>query len=191
MSTEFVCPSRIRVEDVVTAIRLAKPPAGVTVRVIAVDGPGGAGKTAFAERLGNALEAPVIHTDDFGDWDGPIEWGPALIDEVLRPLASGTRVRFRPSAWGGPQRNEVVVEPVDYVILEGVTASRAAFRPYLAYSIWIQAPRELRLRRGLERDGLEARTKWEAWMAAEDRYIETEHPADRADLVIPGNASFA
>lgn len=174
-----------------TAIRLAKPPPGTKVRVIAVDGPGGAGKTRFAERLRGELEAPVIHTDDFADWDRPIEWGPMLIDEVLRPLTSGMRVRFRPTAWGGPQRDEVVIEPADYVILEGVTASRSAFRPYLTYSIWIEAPRELRLRRGLERDGLEARAKWEAWMAAEDRYIETEHPADRADLVIPGNDGVA
>ena len=179
------------VGDVVTAVRLAKPPPGMKVRVIAVDGPGGAGKSTFAERLGRALNAPVIHTDDFADWDRPIEWWPFLIDEVLRPLTSGTQVRFRPSAWGGPQRDEVVVEPADYVILEGVTASRAAFRPYLAYSIWIEAPRELRLRRGLERDGLEARTKWEAWMAAEDRYIEIEHPADRADVVMPGYADLA
>jgi uridine kinase len=179
------------VEDAVTAIRLAKPPAGMTVRVIAVDGPGGAGKTTFAEQLGRALEAPVIHTDDFADWDKPIEWGPALIDEVLRPLKLGMRVRFKPSSWGGPDRPEVLIEPADYVILEGVTASREAFRPYLAYSIWIDAPRELRLRRGLERDGVEARAKWEAWMAEEDRYIETEHPADRVDLVILANADFA
>jgi uridine kinase len=180
-----------RVEDVVTAVRLAKSPPGMTVRVIAVDGPGGAGKTTLAERLATELMAPVIHTDDFADWDRPIEWGPALIDKVLRPLASGTQVRFRPSAWGGPQRDEVVIEAADYVILEGVTASRAAFRPYLAYSIWIETSRELRLRRGLQRDGREAKSKWEAWMAEEDRYIETERPADHADLVISGNADLA
>jgi len=180
-----------RVADVVTAVRLAKSPPGMKVRVIAVDGPGGAGKTTFAERLASELMAPVIHTDDFADWDRPIEWGPALIDEVLRPLTSGTRVRLRPSGWGGPQGDEVVIEPADYVILEGVTASRAAFRPYLTYSIWTEAPRELRLRRGLDRDGHEARSKWDSWMAEEDRYIGTEHPADRADLVIPGNAGFA
>jgi uridine kinase len=80
-----------------------------------------------------------------------------------------------------------VIEPVDIVIVEGVTASREAFQPYLAYSIWIETPRELRLQRGLERDGADARAQWERWMAAEDRYIERERPARRADLVLRGD----
>jgi uridine kinase len=80
-----------------------------------------------------------------------------------------------------------VVEPADFVILEGVTASREAFRPYLAFAIWVETPRHVRLRRGLERDGLEARAQWEAWMEAEDRYVERERPADHADRVVRGD----
>jgi hypothetical protein len=73
------------------------------------------------------------------------------------------------------------------VILEGVTASRQAFQPYLAYSIWIETPRKLRLQRGIERDGADARAQWEQWMQAEDRYIERERLAERADLVLSGD----
>jgi uridine kinase len=80
-----------------------------------------------------------------------------------------------------------VIEPTGIVILEGVTASRQAFQPYLSYSIWIETPRDLRLRRGLERDGEDARAQWERWMEAEDRYIETERPAERADIVLAGD----
>jgi dephospho-CoA kinase len=73
------------------------------------------------------------------------------------------------------------------VILEGVTASREAFQPFLAYSIWIETPRELRLQRGLERDGGDARAQWAQWMEAEDRYMEREQPAERADCVLSGD----
>jgi hypothetical protein len=45
----------------------------------------------------------------------------------------------------------------------------------------------LRLRRGLHRDGEDARAHWERWMAEEDAYVEREHPAEHADLVLAGN----
>jgi uridine kinase len=90
------------------------------------------------------------------------------------------------SAWNGVSRPPVEIHPAERVILEGVTASREAFRPYLFYSIWIETPRELRLQRGIERDGEEMREQWVRWMAAEDAYVERERPRERADVVVPG-----
>ena len=72
-------------------------------------------------------------------------------------------------------------------MLEGVSASREAFRPFLTFSIWVETPRELCLQRGLERDGEQARVQWEAWMAEEDEYVEREQPRERADLVLRGD----
>lgn len=92
------------------------------------------------------------------------------------------------TAWKGKPRPAAVVPPAETVILEGVTASREAFRPYLAYSIWIDTPRELCLERGLERDGAHMRPQWESWLAAEDAYIAREHPAERVDAIVPGAA---
>jgi uridine kinase len=173
------------------AIRSATPPAGVATAIVAVDGAGGAGKSTLAERLSDALGGvPVVHTDDFASWDNPVEWWPALIERVLRPLAAGELARYTPSAWGGPPKPDVVIEPGGIVIVEGVTASRAAFRPYLTYSIWVEAPRELRLQRGIDRDGEEMREQWVAWMAAEDEYIAAERPAERADAVVRGDGPW-
>jgi uridine kinase len=73
------------------------------------------------------------------------------------------------------------------VILEGVTAAREAFAPYLTYAIWVEAPESLRLRRGLERDGQSVRKQWELWMADEASYQSRERPEERADLVIRGD----
>jgi uridine kinase len=175
---------------VVEAIRSAQPPDRMQTCIVAVDGRGGAGKTSLADRLASELAAPVIHTDDFASWENPTDWWPDLIAEALQPLAAGKPARFRPTTWGDTERELVEIEPSDFVILEGVTASREAFRPYLAFSIWIETPRELRLRRGLERDGEQALPLWQAWMDAEDRYVERERPAERADCVLRGDSGI-
>jgi uridine kinase len=156
-------------------------------RIVAIDGPGGAGKSSLAAYLARELDAAIVHTDDFASWDNPVDWWPELIEKVLQPLAVGRRARYTPTSWGGPERKQIVVEPAEVVLLEGVTASRDAFRPYLAYAIWIESPRDVRLRRGLDRDGEHARADWERWMAGEDAYIERERPAERANIVLSGD----
>lgn len=162
----------------------------MTTRIVAIDAPGGAGKSSLAAHLARELDAPTVHTDDFASWDNPIDWWPQLIEKVLSPLAGGQPARYMPTTWGGPEKAEVVVEPGGFVVLEGVTASRQAFRPYLAYAIWIETPRPLRLRRGLERDGQGARGDWDRWMATEDAYVRQERPAEHADVVLPGDSDL-
>ena len=144
--------------------------------MVAVDGHGGSGKSSLAEWLADALEAPVVHTDDFASWDNPIDWWPVLLEKVLRPLAEGQPARYVPNSWGGPPQPQVTIAPTDFVILEGVTATRAAFRPYLAFSIWVETPSDLRLRRGIERDGEAMRGQWLSWMKEEDQYVADERP---------------
>jgi uridine kinase len=182
----------VTLEEVALEVRRASPPDGVATRIVAVDGPGGAGKTWLAARLADELGgAPIVHTDDFASWDNPYDWWPELVERALEPLAAGRAARYTPSSWDGEARAEVVVEPADYVVLEGVSASRNVFRRYLTYSIWVETPRELRLRRGLARDGEAARAQWAEWMAREDAYVERERPDIRADAVVAGTAEPA
>lgn len=148
---------------------------------------GGAGKSALAAWLAGETGASVIHTDDFASWDNPVEWWPELLERALKPLATGMEARYEPTAWGGKRRPSVVIAPGGTVVVEGVTASRSAFRPYLAYSIWIETDRAARLQRGMDRDGEDARGQWERWMQAEDHYIECERPAQHANIVVPGD----
>ena len=175
-------------ERIVDACAAREPPRGMRTRVIAVDGSGGAGKSTFAGLLAAALGGcQVVHTDDFASWDDLVDWWPQLIEQVLEPLARGERAEFSPSLWApGVVREPIEVVPAEFLVLEGVTASREAFRPYLTYTVWIEAPADVRLRRGVERDGEEARAQWIAWMAEEDGYRERERPDSRADLVVSG-----
>ena len=179
-----------RLIDVLAAIRACKPPAGVRTRVVAIDGHGGAGKSSLARLLAGELGAPIVHTDDFASWEDPIDWWPLLIDRVLEPLAQGHVATYTPTSWGGPERAPIVIEPAETVLLEGVTASRRTFRPYVAYAIWVETPPELCLRRGLERDGMEALGDWQRWIAEEDKYVAGERPADHADVVLAGDAGL-
>jgi hypothetical protein len=100
----------------------------MTTRIVAIDGPGGAGKSSLAAYIARELDAPIIHTDDFASWENPVNWWPELIEKVLKPLAAGRPACYMPTSWGGPERKQVVVEPAEFVLLEGVTASRDAFR---------------------------------------------------------------
>jgi uridine kinase len=173
---------------IVQSVQAKPAPQGMSTKVIAVDGHGGAGKSTLAARLAEKLGAEVVCTDDFASWDNPLNWWPRLVTEVLEPLSRNQPARYRRADWGSPDHQEWgEVGPADCVILEGVSASRQAFRPFLTYSIWIETPPEVRLSRGLERDGEKARAQWEKWMAEEDEYVKREKPHERADVILPGD----
>lgn len=162
----------------------------MTTKVVAVDGHGGSGKSTFAPRLATLLDdAEIVHTDDFASWENPIDWWPELIRQVLLPLSRNEPIQpFQRSHWSPDQQPEQVhVRPTEFLVLEGVTASRTAFRPYLTYAIWIETPSEICLERGLARDGEDARAQWEAWIAGEERYRARERPDTRADCVVRGD----
>src|SRR6478609_2182864 len=159
------------------------------VRLVAVDGYGGAGKSTFATRLAAALGgAAVVHTDDFATGEPGVEWWPRLEREVIVPLSAGATARYRRWDWEGKRLAEWhAVEPMPAVVIEGVSSARRAAADRLACAIWVDAPAELRLERGLERDGREARPSWDAWMAEEDAHFTRDGTRARCDLVVDGN----
>jgi uridine kinase len=159
------------------------------VRLVGIDGCGGAGKTTFAARLAAALEgAPVVHTDDFASHDEPINWWPRFVARVVEPLQRGVAATFHPYDWVNRRRSDelIVILPSPVVLIEGVAATREAWRDMLSMRIWVDAPRDLRLERGIERDGEELRAFWDDWMRAEDDYVLREDPLAHADLVVDG-----
>jgi len=179
-----VAESGIDVEALVTEILQCPGP----VRLVAIDGPGGAGKTTFAERLAAAADgAPIVRTDDFASADSPIDWWPRLLAEVIEPLSRGDRGRYQRYDWSTDTLAEwCIVERAPIVIIEGVSTGRREWVEHLSFVIWIETPSALRLQRGIERDGPSAVDQWESWMAAEDAHFARDPVRERADVIVDG-----
>jgi uridine kinase len=141
----------------------------------------------------------VIHTDDFASWNNPLDWWPLLIRHVFRPIQDGARTLSYERSQGGEHHcpEPVIDQPVTrLMILEGVGSSRKEFRDYISVSIFIETPRAVCLRRGIERDRVMGMTDealiplWEGWLRDEDRYFARDQPKAHADLVVDGTQPF-
>ena len=181
-----------RYADLATLVRRAPPRCG-DVRLVAIDGPGGAAKSMFADRLARCVgNAPIVHTDDFASWDEPIEWWHRLEAEVLGPLERGEPVTYQAYDWVKRQLGEWRELPAsNVVVLEGVSSARRAVAARLSLAIWVETPRGARLARGIARDGEAMRPQWEQWMAEEDAHYAVDRTRERADVIVDGAPSIA
>ncbi|QJW36977.1 uridine kinase family protein [Cellulosimicrobium protaetiae] len=162
------------------------PPSGT--RLVVVDGPAGSGKTTLAAQLGEALPAQVLHMDDlYEGWRG-LEPAWARLEEwVLAPLAAGRAGRYRRFDWALDRFAEWhVVAPAPYLVVEGCGAGRREADDVAALRVWVEAPDDVRLRRGLDRDGEDQREHWLAWMADEREHYARNDSRSRADVVLDG-----
>ncbi|MGV9778323.1 uridine kinase family protein [Streptosporangium sp. NPDC003464] len=178
--------SIVSFEDLAGAVR-GLPPSCGPVRVVAVDGPGGSGKTTFAGRLARALGAQVIHSDDFPvPWDEPpVTWFRQVEEQVLGPLAAGRPGGYRRYDWAAGTFTDWVDVPVAPVLLlEGVSTARRTAPA--AFTVWVEAPAELRLARALARDGASYAPQWREWMRAEEEWFAADGTRSRADLLLDG-----
>jgi uridine kinase len=158
-------------------------------RFLGVDGRAGSGKTTLAADIAAAVPgAVVVHVDDFGgphvrEWD----W-PRFRAQVLEPLLVGRPARYQRWEWNWDAPGEWQDVPAGAVlVVEGVSSTRADLGAPWSLQIWVDAPREVRLARALERDGEAMLPLWlEVWMPSEEAYIARERPEERVDLVVDG-----
>lgn len=190
----------VRANEILDATLARAGTGAASVRIIGVDGPAGSGKSTLARELAEAAAArlgvavPVICIDDFVGWtDLDAEartWWPRLEAEVLAPLERGRDLAWRRRDWlGDPEGLGLLPEPASaewapLAILEGVSVTRAAAAGRLAFAVWVEAPRELRLARGVERDGEQERAHLLAWQQLEDEFFASDGTRDRADVVL-------
>ena len=186
----------IDIEEIVSRL---EPKVGKVI-FIAVDGHGGSGKSTLAKWLGEKLSAEIIHTDDFASWDNPINWWPALIEKVFKPIQLGaTSLSYQPTSWWENHHPKPVEnQPVTPImILEGVSSSRREFDEYISYRIFVDTPKAICLERGLARDAATGKSKeelteiWEEWFAKEEVYMKRDHPKEKADIIIDGTKDFS
>ncbi|WP_328539888.1 uridine kinase family protein [Streptomyces sp. NBC_00344] len=156
------------------------------VRLIAVDGHAGSGKSTFSARLAAALDgAPVLHLDDLATHQELFAWMDRMRSQVIGPFVRGEAARYGPYDWTlrrfGPERS---VRPADVVIVEGVGAGRQAMRPHLAQLLWMDRDAEGSWRRGRRRDGPALSGFWDGWTAAEAQHFAEDPSRPFAHLLV-------
>lgn len=164
---------------------IRRTPAGLAgSRLVCIDGPAGSGKTTLSAQLASALGATVVHMDDlYAGWTGMDEGVDQLLHAVLAPLARGEQGRYRRYDWSTDEYAETVtVEPTDVVVVEGCGSASMGTDLYLPWIAWVEAPDDLRLARGLARDGAAALDHWRAFMVQERVHYATNDTARRAHV---------
>ncbi|NUS17577.1 MAG: hypothetical protein HOY69_40325 [Streptomyces sp.] len=175
----------LSLRELAAALALLPPSCG-PVRLVAVDGHAGAGKTTLAGRLAAELDgAPVVHTDDLATHEEPFGWAERLGEEVVGPFTAGRPARHRVYDWTARRfAAERTVPAAPVVLVEGVGTGRRALRPHLALTLWLEVDRPTARRRGLRRDGPELEHFWTGWSAAEDRHFAADPTRPYADLLV-------
>ncbi|MCR1781428.1 4-amino-4-deoxy-L-arabinose transferase [Nocardioides carbamazepini] len=165
---------------------MSRPPTLGTGRLVCVDGLAGSGKTTLARGLAAlAPEAVVLGTDEMLEgWPGLPGLG-ASVEALLRPLAAGGPGRWRRWDWYADGWAETrTLEPGPLLVLEGVGSAAAAYDDLVTLLVWVEADRDVRLARWLERDGESMRPHWDSWLADEEALHAREGTRARADLVV-------
>ena len=184
----------LAVDSVLDQVRATPARLGRT-RLISVDGPAGSGKSSLAATLAARAESRgstvlVLHMDDLYDgWDGAIRGFELLRDHVLSRLAGGREGRYRRYDWhlGAYAERHVVPVGLDLLIVEGVASADRGADPWQSLRIWIETSNDVRLERGIERDGEALRDRWLDWMRWERDHFAAEGTRDRADLIVDGD----
>lgn len=198
-------PSNVEIataSEILSRIRSLQTSRGVVL--VGVDGCGGSGKSTLTRALvgGAAGEAVMVQMDDFykpsaqrptgddksigGNFDCD-----RLRRQVLEPLSRGEEGKYQRYDWNKDSLAEWHTVPSrGIVVIEGVYSTREDLRGFYDFRIFVQCPYEVRLRRGIERDGEASRDTWvNLWMPAEEEYMDLQQPWRHASIKIDGALS--
>ncbi|MGB8019972.1 MAG: hypothetical protein WCF04_01955 [Candidatus Nanopelagicales bacterium] len=176
------------VPGIASALRSASPRCGPS-RLVCVDGPAGSGKTSLAAELAAELgDAPVVHLDDlYEGWSQPL--GQPLAARVeawlLLPWSVGLPGRHLRFDWGRDRFTSWVEVPAaPLLVLEGCGSGSAGIREYASAVVWVDAPAEECLRRGLARDGAALASRWRAWQEQEAAHFARDRTRAAATTIV-------
>ena len=162
-------------------------------RIIAIDGPAGAGKSTLAHRLAGAFPSSkitIIHMDDlYAGWEDALT--PTLTKSlefnISYPASQGKTIEFRKYDWFAKKFGDFQrIELPELLILEGVGSGQRAVRKYLDQLIWIDIDPEVGLSRVIHRDGDYIETEMRIWQMRESEHFRSDNTRDCATVRIDG-----
>lgn len=185
--------------------------------ILGIDGLGGSGKTTLAESIQHHLHkighhAIVLHIDDFiypknirydhteEEWFCyyHVQWRyDYLIDEVLSPVKLNKEVYKSIEIYDKTndtyQKQALHISKHTILIVEGVFLQRPPLKEFFNYFIYIDVPKNERLKRVIKRDTYIGDRKeivekyMNRYIPAEDKYIHDCDPVQHADYVVTYN----
>ena len=107
--------------------------------------------------------------------------------DAAPPARRGLVRPYRRWDWPGNAWAEtVLVPPAPLLVLEGVGSGASAHADLTTVLAWVEVPFELRMARGLERDGDSVADVWRQWADDEQALFARERTRERADVVLDG-----
>jgi uridine kinase len=174
--------------------------------VVAIDGLSRAGKTTLVKKLGNLLKNMdrsyyILHIDDFiterskryntGNDElyeyYTLQWDVPWLEEHLFNKLPGSRILSLPFYDSETDRQvlkEVEIGHASVIIVEGVFLLREQWRNAFDYAVYLDCPRDVRFSRESSPTQENLKKFEQRYWKAEDFYLETVSPMDKADLII-------
>ncbi len=139
--------------------------------------------------VAQATGAPVVHMDHLYEGWGGLPRVQRQLDRLLLPLSRNRPGSYRRWDWYADRWAEVVVvPPAPLLVLEGVGSGSRSHAGLITVLAWIEVPADLRLERGLARDGVEHDEHLRAWAVAEREHFERDDTRARADVHLDGSS---
>lgn len=163
------------------------------VRIVAIDGPAGSGKTTLASRIASTWadeNVVTIHMDDLYDgWENALSerLTRTLVQSIALPASMGKSFSYRKYDWIQKRFEKTIeCEVPDLLILEGVGSGQKGVRQYLDQLIWTETDSETGLQRVLRRDGDYLETEMRVWQMRESEHFQRDNTRDCATIRIDG-----
>ncbi|HET7386678.1 MAG TPA: 4-amino-4-deoxy-L-arabinose transferase [Nocardioidaceae bacterium] len=179
--------------DLVLGLTMSRAPTLGSGRMVCVDGPAGSGKTTLAGAIEAAAArsgcaCSLVHLDDlYPGWSGLTEGMARVRDRLVGPLSRGEPGGYHRYDWIAETDAEWhEVAATELLIVEGVGSGAADYHAAITTLVWVEVPADLRVARGLHRDGEQVRDHWLTWMADEDAMFARGQTRGRAHVLVDG-----
>jgi uridine kinase len=176
------------VAGLVVDLAASRPPTLGDGRLICVDGPAGSGKTTLGRAIAERTGAEGINTDELMEGWGGFDTVTAQLTALVTALADGRTGEYHRFLWGHGRFDDAVthVEPGPWLVVEGVGSAEPAISAHITALVWVEVDDDLRLARGLERDGVHMEPEWREFMPAEREIFARDRTFERADVLVDG-----
>jgi uridine kinase len=170
---------------------LRKPARCGNTRLIAIDGPAGAGKTTLANALSLALETHrsvnLIHLDEiYAGWELALTQLLTIsLSKILKSVSAGDSAIIPIYDWSTQQfASTREISPCEVLIFEGVGSAQRVVRELASMTIWLDIDPCTGLERVLQRDGTSITDQMHLWQIREEAHFIADATRENVDFIL-------